>query len=105
MSMRKLLRHSSHPWSARSTRSPASQVINSPQYERCAVRRTHHPISAFACVFALMAAWEVIAPRRRQTVGRLWRWPNNLGVVVIDTVAVRLLFPTAAVGVALIAEA
>jgi sterol desaturase/sphingolipid hydroxylase (fatty acid hydroxylase superfamily) len=62
-------------------------------------------LSAFACVFALMAAWEVIAPRRRQTVGRLWRWPNNLGVVVIDTVVVRLLFPTAAVGVALVAEA
>src|SRR5215207_7705042 len=62
-------------------------------------------LGAFASVFALMAAWELIAPRRRQTVGRLWRWPNNLGVVVIDTIVVRLLFPTAAVGAALVAEA
>ena len=62
-------------------------------------------LGAFASVLALMAAWEFIAPRRRQHVGRLWRWPNNLGVVVIDTVVVRLLFPTAAVGVALVAEA
>src|SRR5215210_5342163 len=62
-------------------------------------------LGTFASVLALMAAWEFIAPRRRQHVGRLWRWPNNLGVVVIDTVVVRLLFPTAAVGVALVAEA
>src|SRR5215208_4039142 len=62
-------------------------------------------LGAFASVFALMAAWELTAPRRRQAIGRLWRWPNNLGVVVIDTIVVRLLFPTAAVGVALVAEA
>jgi hypothetical protein len=55
-------------------------------------------LGAFASVLALMAAWKLMAPRRKQIIGRLWRWPNNLGVVMIDTVAVRLLFPTAAVG-------
>ncbi len=62
-------------------------------------------LTAFAGVFAVMAAWEFMAPRRKQSVGRTWRWPNNLGVVVIDTLVVRILFPTAAVGLALIAEA
>jgi sterol desaturase/sphingolipid hydroxylase (fatty acid hydroxylase superfamily) len=52
-----------------------------------------------------MAAWEHLAPRRRQEVPRLVRWPNNLGIVVVDTLLVRLIFPTAAVGLALVAEA
>jgi sterol desaturase/sphingolipid hydroxylase (fatty acid hydroxylase superfamily) len=61
-------------------------------------------MGAFAGVFALMALWEVLAPRRAQAIGRLTRWPNNLGVVVADTLVLRLLFPTAAVGVALVGE-
>jgi hypothetical protein len=58
-------------------------------------------LSAFIGVFALLAAWEVLAPRRSQDIGRTWRWPNNLGVVVLDTLVLRVLFPTAAVGFAL----
>jgi sterol desaturase/sphingolipid hydroxylase (fatty acid hydroxylase superfamily) len=46
-----------------------------------------------------------VAPRRKQTIGRGQRWPSNIGVVVLDTLLVRLVFPTAAVGVALLAEA
>lgn len=61
-------------------------------------------LAAFIGVFALMALWELLAPRRRQTIGRGVRWPNNIAIVVIDTVVVRILFPTAAVGLALIAE-
>jgi sterol desaturase/sphingolipid hydroxylase (fatty acid hydroxylase superfamily) len=67
----------------------------------------HEPwirLGAFASVFATMALWELMAPRRPQAVGRLRRWPGNLGVVVIDTLLVRLIFPTAAVGVALVAQ-
>jgi sterol desaturase/sphingolipid hydroxylase (fatty acid hydroxylase superfamily) len=69
---------------------------------------TNEPIIRLACfagVFALMALWEVLAPRRKRTVARTIRWPNNLGVVAVDTLLVRLLLPTAAVGVALHAEA
>jgi sterol desaturase/sphingolipid hydroxylase (fatty acid hydroxylase superfamily) len=50
-----------------------------------------------------MALWEVLAPRRPQVIGRLRRWPNNLGLVVIDTLIVRLLFPLAGVGMAFLA--
>src|SRR5438270_1604113 len=57
-----------------------------------------------ATVFAAMAGWEVMAPRRSQAIGRWVRWPNNLGVVIIDTILLRLLFPAAAVGTALAGE-
>ena len=60
-------------------------------------------LSAFAGVFTLMALWEVLAPRRRLGVGRLPRWPSNLGIVVVDALLVRLLIPAAAAGTALIA--
>jgi len=60
---------------------------------------------AFAAIVAAMAAWELLAPRRDQRIGRRRRWPANLGVVVLDTLLVRLLFPVTAVGLALLAEA
>ena len=60
---------------------------------------------AFAGIFAAMAAWEVWAPRREQRIARGTRWPGNIGVVVLDTVLVRLVFPMTAVGLALVAEA
>jgi sterol desaturase/sphingolipid hydroxylase (fatty acid hydroxylase superfamily) len=68
---------------------------------------THEPwirLAAFAGVFAAMALWELMAPRRPQAIARIRRWPGNLGVVVIDTLLLRLIFPTAAVGVALVAQ-
>ena len=62
-------------------------------------------LGAFAGIFAVMALWEVLAPRRPQPIGRLARWPGNLGIVVLDSVLVRLLVPTTAVGAALFAQA
>jgi sterol desaturase/sphingolipid hydroxylase (fatty acid hydroxylase superfamily) len=68
----------------------------------------HEPVirlGAFAAIFAAMALWELAAPRRPQAIGRLRRWPGNLGIVALNTVLLRLVFPTAAVGIALVAEA
>ena len=59
---------------------------------------------AFAGIFVAMAVWEVLAPRRDQKLGRGTRWPSNIGIVVLDTVLVRLVFPTTAVGLALVTE-
>lgn len=67
----------------------------------------HEPVirlGAFAAVFALMALWELLAPRRRQVIARAQRWPGNVGVVAIDTLLIRLVFPLSAVGTALLAE-
>jgi sterol desaturase/sphingolipid hydroxylase (fatty acid hydroxylase superfamily) len=61
-------------------------------------------LGAFAGVFIVLAVWEFIGPRRKQAIGRGWRWPNNIGVVIIDTLLVRILFPTTAVGLAMFAE-
>ena len=60
-------------------------------------------IGFFVGVLALMALWEIAAPWRKP-VYRVIRWPNNLGVVLIDTVLVRLIFPTSAAGFALFAQ-
>jgi sterol desaturase/sphingolipid hydroxylase (fatty acid hydroxylase superfamily) len=62
-------------------------------------------LSCFAFVLVLMAAWEALAPRRRQSIRRRLRWPNNLGLVVFDTFTVRLIFPLAGVGMAVLAQA
>lgn len=60
---------------------------------------------AFAAVFVALAIWELAAPRLPHRLARSVRWPGNLGVLVIDTLVVRVLFPTAAVGFAALAQA
>ncbi|MBL8710352.1 MAG: sterol desaturase family protein [Rhodospirillaceae bacterium] len=62
-------------------------------------------LAFFLGVLVLMAIWEVAAPRRRREIPRLIRWSNNLGIVVIDTLLVRLAFPIVAVGLAVMAAA
>jgi sterol desaturase/sphingolipid hydroxylase (fatty acid hydroxylase superfamily) len=62
-------------------------------------------LTLFGGVFVAMALWEIVAPRRPQAIGRAWRWPNNLGVVAVDTLLIRVLLPTSAVGLAFVAEA
>jgi sterol desaturase/sphingolipid hydroxylase (fatty acid hydroxylase superfamily) len=59
----------------------------------------------FLGVLVLMALWERLTPRRPQSIKRLLRWPNNLGLAVLNTFVVRLLFPLAGVGMALLAQA
>jgi sterol desaturase/sphingolipid hydroxylase (fatty acid hydroxylase superfamily) len=60
-------------------------------------------VASYAVVFGGMALWEWLAPRRPLAIGRKPRWTGNLGILAVDIVAVRVLVPTAAVGVALIA--
>lgn len=60
-------------------------------------------LGAFGLFFATFALWELMAPRRALTAGRWRRWPNNLGILMVDILAVRILVPTAAVGAALYA--
>lgn len=62
-------------------------------------------LGMFLGVFAVMAALEAAAPMRERALGRGARWASNLGIVVLNTVVVRVLFPTAAVGAAMHAQA
>ena len=50
-------------------------------------------LSCFCGVLVLMTLWEVLTPRRPQSIRRLLRWPNNLGLVILNTFLFRLLFP------------
>lgn len=59
--------------------------------------------AGFATVFAGLAFAERMLPRRTQVIGRHRRWPSNLGLVAVDTAFIRIVFPTAAVGLAVIA--
>ncbi len=61
-------------------------------------------LAIFLGILIAMAIWEVAAPRRRIEIPRVIRWTNNLGVVIVDTILVRLTFPIVAVGLALMAQ-
>lgn len=52
-------------------------------------------------MLSLISIWELISPRRKLTQKKLGRWLPNLGVVVFNTVLLRLIFPLSAVGFAM----
>jgi len=60
-------------------------------------------IGFFLGMLAVMGVWETLAPGRRLLVSRMVRWANNLGLVVLNTLLLRLVFPAAAVGMAALA--
>jgi sterol desaturase/sphingolipid hydroxylase (fatty acid hydroxylase superfamily) len=62
-------------------------------------------LAVFVAIFAAMAIWEALAPRRRRRFGRSARWVPNLALLAIDVAAVRVLAPGAAIAVALAGEA
>jgi len=57
-------------------------------------------LSVFLGVLIAMSALEALFPARARVQGRGPRWATNFGLVVIDTLAIRLLFPVIAVGAA-----
>ncbi len=61
-------------------------------------------LTCFAVIFTAMAIWESLAPRRKLTVKRPWRWTSNLGLVFLNSLLLRLIAPLGAAGVALLAE-
>ena len=61
-------------------------------------------LSFFLGIFAVMAIWECVAPRRALTVSKVVRWTNNLALVFLNSFILRLLFPAAAVGMAAFAS-
>jgi len=57
----------------------------------------------FLGMLVVMGGWETFSARRKLTVSRWLRWANNLGLVVLNSVLLRLVFPAAAVGMAAVA--
>lgn len=61
-------------------------------------------LSFFLGVFALMALWELIAPRRALLISKTVRWTNNIALVFLNSALLRWVFPAAAVGMAAFAN-
>jgi sterol desaturase/sphingolipid hydroxylase (fatty acid hydroxylase superfamily) len=55
----------------------------------------------FIGIFLIVAIFELLVPRRPLSTSKMSRWFGNIGIVVINTVLLRLFFPAAAVGMAL----
>ena len=67
---------------------------------------SHEPLvrlGFFFGVFLVMALWEIMAPCRRLRTAKGRRWVANLGILFVDALVTRALFPAAAVGMALLA--
>lgn len=62
-------------------------------------------LAAFLGVLGLMALWEVLAPRRRLATSKLSRWVANLSVAALNTLLLRAVVATGAVGAATVTTA
>jgi len=51
---------------------------------------------AFLGIFAAVAAWESLSPRRQLATAKAGRWFSNISITLIGTVIVRTLFPVLA---------
>lgn len=51
-------------------------------------------------LFVLLATLEALFPRKARTMPRLQRWRTNIIIIVIDSIAVRLMGPIVALGAA-----
>ena len=61
----------------------------------------HEPqirLGAFLGTLSVMVLWEFLGPRL--TIPRRRRWPENISIVVVNTVLVRLIFPILPIGAA-----
>jgi sterol desaturase/sphingolipid hydroxylase (fatty acid hydroxylase superfamily) len=58
----------------------------------------------FLGTFVLMALWELVAPLRVAATSKAIRWPNHLLLTAVNIFLVRILFPLAAVALAVYAN-
>jgi sterol desaturase/sphingolipid hydroxylase (fatty acid hydroxylase superfamily) len=63
----------------------------------------HEPavrLGVFIGIFAIIAAWELAAPRRTLRESKALRWTHNLALTLLNNVLMRAALPVAAIGVA-----
>ena len=61
-------------------------------------------LSFFFGIFLLVALWEVLTPRRPLNYSKPVRWYSNIGLVFINSIVMRYLFPNIASGLAILAS-
>jgi len=62
-------------------------------------------VITFVLIFILVALWEIRAPRRTLMTSKKWRWFNNLSIIAINPLLLRLVFPVLAIGMTQTAQA
>ncbi|MDP5254066.1 MULTISPECIES: sterol desaturase family protein [unclassified Vibrio] len=58
-------------------------------------------LSVFLSVFVVMAIWEALLPARHSPVSKVRRWWGNLAMIVVGSVAARVVLPMTLTGIAL----
>jgi sterol desaturase/sphingolipid hydroxylase (fatty acid hydroxylase superfamily) len=61
-------------------------------------------LSFFFGTLAVMSVLEILSPRRKLITSKSVRWFSNLGMVLISTFTLRLIFPLLAIDLSLIAQ-
>jgi sterol desaturase/sphingolipid hydroxylase (fatty acid hydroxylase superfamily) len=62
----------------------------------------HIRLIAFLAVFVVMAAAEILWPRRTQLLAKSRRWPHNIGIAFLNILLVRFCLPITLVGFAVV---
>lgn len=57
----------------------------------------------FAGAFLVLVLLEMVIPCRRQEISKLFRWTNNIGVSIVNTLVLRVTLPILATGMAVMA--
>ncbi|MFB6263633.1 MAG: sterol desaturase family protein [Bradymonadaceae bacterium] len=60
-------------------------------------------LGAFATIFSTMALVEILRERRELRTSKGKRWATNIGIVVTDSLVLRVVFPMGAIGVGYLA--
>lgn len=58
-------------------------------------------LAFFGGIFLIVGVVELLVPRRTLTTSKKHRWFANIGIVFINTVVLRVLFPAGAVGISI----
>ncbi len=78
----------------------SEQLLSLFQFSEAAVRMT-----VWIIIFAVMAVWEVAAPRRALAAAKANRWFSNLVIAFTNVILVRIVFPIVPVALAAVAGA
>ena len=57
-------------------------------------------LTVFLSIFAIIAIWEKMAPRRNLSTSKKTRWFSNLTITLINPLLLRLIFPVLAMSIA-----
>lgn len=61
-------------------------------------------LGAFFTIFMLLICLEWSFPRRKLAIPRMRRWMSNIGISIFNTAFVKVIFPVAGIGAALLAK-